>query len=108
MKKYPWLSIACFLISVAMLIYVTRVHAQTAAPYSFSVSAPHTACPAAATGVSQFCFATDGEWQSLNGGAWTQLQPIAPAVTINGMTGTKFVIANTNTAPISSVTVTAQ
>ena len=68
---------------------LVRVEAQTPAPWSFSVSAPHTSCPAVAAGVSQYCFATDGIWQSLNGVAWVQVGVQAggvSSITVNGGT----------------------
>ena len=80
------LLLAIFAFNLARLV---KVEAQGAAPFSFSVSAPHLNCPAVVVGVSQYCFATDGIWQSLNGAAWTQVGvPTLTGVTSwNGQTG---------------------
>lgn len=91
--------------------------AQTpSAPFSFSVSAAHTGCPAATPGVSQYCFATDGIWESLNGGTSVRVDvQAATPITINSKTGTNFTIGATSTAPAitassstPTVTVTVQ
>ena len=80
-----------------------RVEAQTAAPFSFSVSAPHANCPAVAVGVSQYCFATDGIWQSLNGAAWAQVGvPVTAGVTsLNGKAGNLTISANSSTPTVT-------
>ena len=91
--------VGLFAVNVGKLM---RVEAQTPSPWSFSVSAPHASCPVAAPGISQYCFATDGIWQSLNGGAWAQVG-IAQAspITINSKTGTSFTITATASPAVS-------
>ena len=97
------LLLAIFAFNLARLV---KVEAQGAAPFSFSVSAPHLNCPAVVVGVSQYCFATDGIWQSLNGAAWTQVGvPTVTGVTsLNGKTGSLTITAN-STSPTVSVSV---
>src|SRR5579863_126235 len=62
--------------------------AQSTSPWQVSVSAAtHTSCTVTA-GLTQFCFASDGLWQSLSGAAYTQIGGGAAGVTsFNGRTG---------------------
>lgn len=65
--------------------------AQTTAPWQVGVGpATHTSCTVLA-GTTQYCFASDGLWVSLNGAAYVQMQTslVANGVTsisINGQT----------------------
>lgn len=64
-----------------------KVQAQSNA-LQIQAAATHTSCTVS-TGITQFCFASDGLWQSLNGGAYTQLGVITGGVTsisVNGGT----------------------
>jgi hypothetical protein len=53
--------------------FVPTVHAQSGVPAAFSVSGLHTACPAAVSGQTWFCAASDGFWASIQGAAYVQL-----------------------------------
>ncbi|SRR6266404_4278337 len=59
-------------------------------------SAPHTTCAIVAS-TTNYCFANDGLWQSLNGAPYVQLTPGTPnAVTsVNGKTGAVVIAATT-------------
>jgi hypothetical protein len=43
-------------------------------------SVPHTNCTITA-GVTRYCFASDGIWESINGGAYAQVAPGTPGAT---------------------------
>lgn len=66
-------------------------HAQTTAPWQVGVgTATHTACTVIPA-TTQYCFASDGLWVSLNGAAYVQVQIGAPvtgitSITVNGGT----------------------
>lgn len=81
--------IAGLVVSIAALT-PRLVHAQnpTLTPWQFGVNgATHTSCQVVASS-TQFCFASDGVWQSINGGAFTQLgTPAAGVTSFNGRTG---------------------
>lgn len=91
------------------------VKAQTSAPpWQVTVSGSHSLCTPV-SGQTTFCFASDGLWQSLAGGAFTQLggSQAAPTITINGKSGTTFTLTSaaptitstsSSTAPALSVT----
>jgi len=66
---------------LSSMIISPPVHAQnpTLSPYEFQVvSATHTSC-VVVTGATSYCFASDGEYQSLSGAAFTQLGAQGPA-----------------------------
>jgi len=60
-------------------------------------SAPHTTC-AVVPSTTNFCFANDGLWQSINGAPYVQLTPaLTGGVTsVNGKTGAVVITATTN------------
>jgi hypothetical protein len=60
--------------------------AQTPATLQLTGTQSHTACTLSTTGSATFCFATDGLWQSLNGGAYTQIGASAgvTSIAVNG------------------------
>lgn len=63
--------------------------AITPLQYTFSSSAAvHTDC-AVTAGVTNYCFAFDGVWESLNGAVYVQLVPASSAgvASFNGRTG---------------------
>lgn len=64
------------------------VQAQ-AVPLTIVAALPHTACRPIEPATTQFCFATDGLWQSLNGAAYVQLGAAAPGgvASFKGRTG---------------------
>jgi len=71
-------------------LHSSHVHAQTATtPLAITVAGLHTSCLPVAVGVTTFCFASDGLWQSLNGAAYVQLgvSIIPPVTSVNGKTG---------------------
>jgi hypothetical protein len=74
----------------------TSVHAQGTNPFQVAVTGAHTLC-AVTTGVTQYCFASDGVWQSLNGAAYTQLTAGAGGgvTSVNGKTGVVVLGATT-------------
>ena len=79
------------LIVILGILISRHVRAQAAgAPWQVAVSGFHTACTTTAS-TTQFCFAADGLWQSINGSAYVQigtLGPIgAPVTSVNGKTG---------------------
>lgn len=102
MRKYLVLAYILALVLTYWAGRVFKVRAQTTAPWQVGVSsATHTSCTVV-TGTTQYCFASDGLWVSLNGAAYVQVQtgtPVAAGVTsFNGLTG-----AVTYTPPVVSV-----
>lgn len=61
-------------------------------------SAPHTTCAVVAS-TTNFCFANDGLWQSINGAPYVQLTPSAPSgvLSVNGKTGVVVITATSTT-----------
>jgi hypothetical protein len=57
--------------------WLTNVRAQTPTPYNFSTNIPHTSCPLSPVTVAPnpvtatYCWANDGLWWSVGGGAYT-------------------------------------
>jgi hypothetical protein len=90
MKKL-WILVILVILADIADRHITSVHAQTAGiPASFTVSGSHTACTPIVTGVTTFCLAADGVWQSINGAAYVQLAPVGAAsgvTSFNGRTG---------------------
>jgi len=79
-----------FILASAFLLNEKTLKAQTVVPpITIQSTIPHTACPVAATGVTSYCFASDGLWESISGAAYTQLgAAVAGGVTsFNGRTG---------------------
>lgn len=115
------LCFACFALGVATMIYMqpASVHAQTATPYQIGVgTAQHSTCAALAN-VTQYCFAADGLYQSINGGAFTAAFGGGGGVqSFNGRTGNinllksdvlgVGVIASTTASTTSTTTATTQ
>jgi hypothetical protein len=85
-------SIVLVSLLVVLLAAVWRTKAQIANsnPWQLTVVGTHTSC-AVAVGQTNFCFASDGLWQSLNGAPYVQLTPSTPIGTlvtsVNGKTG---------------------
>jgi len=78
-----------FVLAGAFLVNENMLKAQTVVPpITIQSSIAHTSC-SITTGVTSFCFASDGLWQSLNGSPYTQLGVAAPAgvTSFNGRTG---------------------
>ena len=71
-------------------------------PYQVGVStATHTSYTLVA-GSTQYCFAFDGLWQSINGAAYVQVTPgVAGVTSWNGLTG--VVVYTAPAAPVTSV-----
>jgi hypothetical protein len=94
------------ILAVAILLFGAwhLGRAQSTTPFTvIAGSLTHTSCPTVAASTTQFCFASDGLWQSLNGAAYVQLgTPVAAGVTSwNGLTGA--VTYAPPTPPVSSV-----
>ncbi|SRR6266705_1047633 len=65
---------------------IAVVEAQTTpTALQLTGSAPHTTC-AVTPATTTFCFANDGLWQSINGGAYAQLGVATGGVTTGGVT----------------------
>jgi hypothetical protein len=88
---------AILLLSGIELYHVRAVHAQTAGAVTFQGGGPHTTCATPVPGISQTCIASDGLYQSDNGGAyWRVIQLTTSAVTsVNGKTGAVVLGATT-------------
>jgi hypothetical protein len=73
-----------------------RAQAQSANPWQVSVVGAHTLCTVTPA-TTQYCFASDGLWMSLNGAAYVQLGAVAPVgvVSVNGKTGVVVLGATT-------------
>ena len=78
-----------------------RVQAQSTNPLNITVTGPHTSCMAAASGVTTYCFATDGLYESLNGAAYVQLGVAAAGV--NSITVCNAAGASCGTAQTGAV-----
>ncbi len=103
------LAIWLFLL-VGLFAKYQRVEAQST-PLTIVAQLAHTSCPVATVGKTQYCFATDGLWQSLNGAAYTQLGVGTGGVaSLNGKTGALTITAVSSvpviTAGSSAPTVT--
>jgi hypothetical protein len=115
---------AVVLIALLAGIWLGRtVHAQSTAPWQVAVSsATHTSCTVTAS-TTQFCFASDGLWVSLNGAAYTQIggaagviswngqtgavvytPPAPPVISVNGKTGAVVISATTTAATTAATT----
>lgn len=114
MKKITWPEwILIGLISILLIEAVWAAmpaKAQTVVPpLTFQSTVPHTSCPAVAANITQYCFASDGEFESIAGAAYVQVQAGAPAggvtsLSVNG--GTPQTGAVSITVP-TKVTLTA-
>jgi hypothetical protein len=98
---------------VAWMIAVPNLHTHaqvtaTAVPYQVGVgSATHTSCTIVAN-ATEFCFASDGLWESLSGGPYAQVVATltSAGVTINGVgPQTSFTITAAVGTPLSTLTV---
>lgn len=91
------LAIAVLLALFAFAFFrLGKVQAQSSA-LQIQAAATHTSCTVA-TGITQFCFASDGLWQSISGGAYTQIGTPAAGVTsisVNGGTAQTGAVALT-------------
>jgi hypothetical protein len=84
MKKH-WFFFALILAAFS-LPWVTG-RAQTTIPFQMAVGTGlHTACTVT-TGTTQYCFAADGLWVSLNGAAYAQITVTSGVTSFNGRTG---------------------
>lgn len=73
------------LVSIAILvnIFSSPAPAQVAQPMMIEAYLPHTSC-VVTVGKTRFCYATDGLWQSISGGAYTQVGASVTPTIING------------------------
>ena len=79
-------------------LVIKVIYAQTVpTTLQLTGSAPHTTC-AVVPSTTNFCFANDGLWQSINGAPYVQLTPaLTGGVTsVNGKTGAVVITATTN------------
>ena len=92
-------------LAIAVMVFgAWRIgRAQSTTPFTvIAQSLTHTSCPAVIASTTQFCFASDGLWQSLSGAAYTQVGGGTAGVTSwNGQTG--VVTYTAPTAPVTSV-----
>ncbi len=92
------LAYCVFLVVLAWPLH-NPVEAQST-PLTIVAQLAHTSCPVATVGKTQYCFAIDGLWQSLNGAAYTQLGAGTGGVaSLNGKTGALTITA-VSTAPV--------
>jgi hypothetical protein len=105
--RYWFLIAAAAILTVAVVQQITPAHAQNPAltPYQFSVSnVTHTSCTVLAS-TTQYCYASDGPYVSINGAAYVSMLPtssspvtVTPPLTITngnialGTTGLKTLI----------------
>jgi hypothetical protein len=80
------------LIVVAFLVGLTIARAQTSVPWQATVTGLHSVCtvsPITTPASSTYCFASDGLWVSVNGGAFTQIGAavVTGVTSFNGRTG---------------------
>ena len=97
---------------LAALVVGSRAQVPNS-PYSFTVGpATHTSCPAVATGVTIYCFPSDGIWVSLAGAAYVQIASngvVTGVVSFNGRTGAVVPVASDYAfSQISGVATSAQ
>lgn len=115
MKKTIGMLLAVFLVAFAGGSLGTRktVQAQTPTALQLTGTLPHTSCTLSGTGSAVYCFATDGEWESINGAAFVQVQTGTAAAAgvqkVNGVapgsTG-NVTISCPGTTPTTPVSVT--
>jgi hypothetical protein len=103
--------IAILLVTVAIIAVAQN---PTLTPYQFSVNnVTHASCTVVAA-TTQYCYASDGPYVSINGAAYVSMLPGAPAAgvtTFNGRTGavtlTDADVTATGLKVITTVTSTA-
>lgn len=102
MKKK--LIIAVLLVLTGLTTYKIAKAQVPNNPWQVGVSsATHTSCTLVA-GSTQFCFASDGAWVSVNGAAYVQVGgTTAGVISFNGRTGAVVPVASDYPAPVLSV-----
>jgi hypothetical protein len=101
-KRRSWLPL---ILIAGFVLGVIVTHAQTPVPAQFSVSAAtHTSCNPV-TGATAYCFASDGLWVSVNGGAFTQIGAavVTGVTSFNGRTGAVVPVASDYPDAVTSV-----
>lgn len=103
--------------TIAIILWAASPQkAQTVSPNPITIQSTiaHTSCPAVIAGVTQYCFASDGLWVSVNGGVFSQLgvQPLpgVSSVTVCNLSGVTCGAPQTGVVSInipSKVTVTS-
>lgn len=110
MRKY-WSEILLAFVLLAVALNILPIKAQTTAPWQVGVgTSTHTACTVVPAS-TQYCFAFDGLWVSLNGAAYVQVQTGTvtagvTSITINGGTPQTGPVALTIPTKASSTTTT--
>ncbi len=106
MKNF--IRISMLIVAVAVLSMGLTLHSLRAQvpnnPWQVGVStATHTSCTVVAS-TTQFCFANDGIWQSINGAAYVQVAPGTAGVTsFNGRTGAVLPVPSDYPDAVTSV-----
>lgn len=84
--KRTFIAVVCLVLLMLGAWQLGRTQTLTAnMPFQVQVPGLHTSCTVVASS-TQFCFAGDGLWVSVTGGAYTQIGP-APVTSVNGKTG---------------------
>ena len=113
--RYWFLIAAAVILTVTVVQQITPAHAQNPAltPYQFSVSnVTHTSCTVLAS-TTQYCYASDGPYVSINGAAYVSMLPgpAAAVTSFNGRTGAILLtdgdVTSTGLKVITTVTSTA-
>jgi hypothetical protein len=102
--KKHWLGLLLALAAVSAP-WVVGLRAQTAIPFQMAVgAATHASCTVTAA-TTQYCFAADGLWVSLNGAVYTQIGVVAVTgvSSFNGRTGAVLPVPSDYPAPVTSV-----
>lgn len=97
---------------IASALFVGYLYGQVARPLVIQVvdsALVNTTCPTPSSGVTQFCFAYNGIWQSLNGATYTQLGAAASGgvTSFNGQTGAVTGVTSVNGKTGPAVTIGA-
>jgi hypothetical protein len=81
-------AIGCVLLLSVVSLKIHYVHAQSINPWQVSVVGAHT-LRTVTVATTQYCFASDGLWMSLNGAAYVQLGAVGPQGPVGpiGLTG---------------------
>lgn len=115
MRVREFIGIAIMILAIFFWAIPSQ-QAQTVSPNPITIqsSITHTSCPVAIAGVTQYCFASDGLWVSVNGGVFSQLgvQPLpgVSSVTVCNLSGVTCGAPQTGVVSInipSKVTVTS-
>jgi hypothetical protein len=86
----PLIVICSLLVILLAISWHSQAQTSNTVAWQVGVNGPHTTCAVVAN-QTNFCFATDGLWQSINGTPYAQIAPTTPIGTlvtsVNGKTG---------------------